>query len=155
LTATSGALVRYDELAARVAEASNEYQVKALAFDAYAFHKHFVPELDNAGCTVPIVEHPQGGKRRATESGLWMPGSLKDLEALILERRVRILRSPVTISAIMSAAVESDAFDNRWFSKRKATNRIDAVVALAMATGVATANVDLASSYEKKDLLLL
>jgi phage terminase large subunit-like protein len=38
----------------------------------------------------------------------------------------------------MSAALESDPQDNRWFSKRKATNRIDALVALAMAVGAAT-----------------
>ena len=36
------------------------------------------------------------------------------------------------------ATTERDPFDNRWFSKRKATNRIDALVALAMAVGVAT-----------------
>jgi len=67
-----------------------------------------------------------------------MPGSLATLETLILERRIRIRRSPVTIAACMSAAVESDPFGNRWFSKRKATNRIDAIVALAMAVGAAT-----------------
>jgi phage terminase large subunit-like protein len=156
LNSTPGALVRYDILAARVAEAATEYQVQALAYDSYAFHKHFVPELDALGCTVPVVEHPQGGKRRAKESGLWMPGSLKSLEALILEKRVRILRSPVAISAIMSATIESDAFGNGWFSKRKATNRIDGVVALAQATGAATGEIaDPASVYEKKDLLLL
>jgi phage terminase large subunit-like protein len=155
LEATPGSLVRYDILAARVAEAANEYRVQALAFDAYAFNKHFVPELDQVGCTVKVVEHPQGGKRRASESGLWMPGSVKDLEALILEQRIRIRRSPVAISAIMSTVIEADAFGNAWFSKRKATNRIDAAVALAMATGAATAGLDPSSAYERKDLLVL
>jgi phage terminase large subunit-like protein len=155
LNATPGALVRYDILAARVAEAANEYVVRAVAYDSYAFHKHFGPELDALGCTVPLVEHPQGGKRKAAESGLWMPGSVKDLEALILEGRVRILRSPVTISAIMSATIEADPFGNSWFSKRKATNRIDPVVALAMATGAATSGADAGSVYERKDMLVL
>ena len=50
----------------------------------------------------------------------------------------------------MSAAVESDPFDNRWFSKRKATNCIDVLVALAMAIGAATARVATSESvYEK------
>jgi phage terminase large subunit-like protein len=71
-----------------------------------------------------------------------MPGSIKELEALIFEKRIRIQNSPVIISAIMSAALERDPlFDNYWFSKRKATNRIDPVVALAMAVGAATGNV--------------
>ena len=155
LNSTPGSLVRYDVLAARVAEASNEYQIVALAYDSYAFHKLFVPELDQAGCTVPMVEHPQGGKRRAAESGLWMPGSVSILEALILEKRIRILRSPVAISAIMSGTIEEDAFNNRWFSKRKATNRIDALVALTMCAGAAGEGIDGGSAYEKKELLLL
>jgi phage terminase large subunit-like protein len=44
----------------------------------------------------------------------------------------------VLISAMMSAATENDPFGNFWFSKRKATNRIDALIALAMAVGAAT-----------------
>jgi phage terminase large subunit-like protein len=154
LNAPPGKVVRMDFLAARVAEVQAEFRIRALAYDAYAFRKNFEPELDSAGVTVPLVEHPQGGKRRAqpTEEqkraaeaegkeaeGLWMPGSLNELETLILERRIRIRTSPVIISAIMGATVEEDAFANRWFSKRKATTRIDPLVALAMAVGAATA----------------
>jgi phage terminase large subunit-like protein len=85
-----------------------------------------------------------------------MPGSLLALENLILEKRIRIRRSPVTISAIMSAAIESDPFDNRWFSKRRAVNRIDPLVALTMAVGAATAGNALpGSAYDKRDMLVL
>jgi phage terminase large subunit-like protein len=155
LDATPGKLVRYDFVAARIAEAQHEYEIKALAFDAYAFRRLFQGELDQVGCTVPIVEHPQGGKRKAEQSGLWMPGSLSALETLILEKRIRIRRSPVTIAAIMSAAIESDPYENRWFSKRRATNRIDPLVALAMAIGAATAGGDPSSVYERRELLVL
>jgi phage terminase large subunit-like protein len=139
LHATPGKLVRMDFVAARIGEAQNDYDAQAVAYDAYAFRKNFENALDELGVTVPLVEHPQAGKRRAAESQLWMPGSVRELESLILERRIRIRRSPLIMSACMSAAVESDPFDNRWFSKRHATNRIDALVALAMAVGVATA----------------
>ncbi len=139
LVATPGKLVRFDIVAARLAEVQIEYLLAALGYDAYGFKAKFEPELDELGVTVPVVEHPQGGKRKAAESGLWMPGSVNALEELILEKRIRIRRSPPTISAIMSAAIEADAFDNRWFSKRKATNRIDPLVALAIGVGVATA----------------
>lgn len=138
LNAVPGKAVRMDFLAARVAEASVEHCIEALAYDAYAFRKHFEPELGACGVTVPLVEHPQGGKRRAAESGLWMPGSLKVLEELILDGRIRLRRSPVLISALMGAMTEEDAFGNRWFAKRKATCRIDPAVALAMAIGAAT-----------------
>lgn len=148
LNATPGKVVRMDFVAARVGEVASEFDVQTLAFDAYAFRKNFEPALDEQGITIPLVEHPQGGRRRAPDSDLWMPGSLKALEDLILEGRIRIRRSPVTISAIMSAVTEADPFDNRWFSKRKATNRIDAVVALAMAIGVATAGTESAPAYQ-------
>ena len=72
------------------------------------------------------------------KSGLWMPGSKLALEQLILERRIRLRRSPVLIAAMVSAGLDSDPFGNAWFSKRKAVNRIDALIALAMAVGAAT-----------------
>lgn len=155
LEATPGKLVRYDYVAGRVAEAQQEFDLKALAFDAYAFRRNFEPELDSFGVQVPLLEHPQGGKRKAPESGLWMPGSLDCLEKLILEQRIRIRRSPVTIAAVMSAAIEEDAFANRWFSKRKAANRIDPLVSLAMAVGAAEAGDDTRSAYDTRGVLVI
>ena len=155
LNAVPGKVIRMDFVAARIAEIAAEYQLEELGYDAYAFRKNLEPALDEMGVTVRLTEHPQGGKRRAkvaddivqaAESageeppqGLWMPGSLRELETLILEKRVRLKRSPVLISAIMSAVTDEDAFGNKWLSKRKATNRIDAAVAVAMVVGVATA----------------
>lgn len=139
LNAIPGRMVRFDFVAARLAEISGIYEVQTLAYDRYGFKRHFEPELDALGLTLPIVEHPQGGKKKGAESGLWMPGSKTTLEAALLDRRIRLRRSPVLVSAMMSAVVEEDAFGNAWFSKRRATNRIDALVALAMAVGAATA----------------
>ena len=154
LVATPGPVVRMDIVAARVAEAEHEYALVLLAFDAYAFRRNFEPELDALGVGVELVEHPQGGKRKAAESGMWMPGSLNAFETMILERRVRIRRNPVVIAAFMSAAIEKDAFDNRWFSKRRATNRIDPLIAATMAAGAASADAG-GSVYEERGLLVL
>lgn len=142
LNAAPGRMVRFDYVAARLAEVVGVYEIRALAYDSYGFKKHFAPELDALGVSIPEVEHPQGGKKKGADSGLWMPGSKLALEQLILERRIRLRRSPVLIAAMMSAGMESDPFGNAWFSKRKATNRIDALIALAMAVGAATANLD-------------
>lgn len=141
LNATPGKVIGFDYAAARLAETAVDYSVQSIAYDSYGFKKHFEPELDALGLTLPIVEHPQGGKRKGA-SGLWMPGSKLTLETLILEKRIRIKRNPVLISAMMSAATENDPFGNFWFSKRRATNRIDALIALAMAVGAATAHVE-------------
>jgi phage terminase large subunit-like protein len=64
-----------------------------------------------------------------------MPGSLLDMESVILEKRIRLRRNPVLVSACASAAIEEDPWGNRWLSKRRATNRIDALIALLMALG--------------------
>lgn len=171
LKAPEGKSIRLDFVAAHLAEVDSDYLVKAVAYDRYAYRK-FEDELDALGLVPPQIEHPQGGKRKArpTEEqkeaarlsgkappdGLWMPGSVLELETLILERRIRLKRNPVLISACMSAAVEHDPFDNRWFSKRKATQRIDPLVALAMAVGAATAGAtDDRSIYETRGLLLV
>lgn len=139
LNAAPGKVIGFDFVAARIAEVSGLYNIRSLAYDTYGFNKHFAPQLDALGLTLPVVEHPQGGKRKGAESGLWMPGSKLTLEGLILERRIRLRRSPVLIAAMMSAATENDPFGNFWFSKRKAINRIDPLIALTQGVGAATA----------------
>lgn len=141
LAAIPGKHVRMDFVAARLAEASGLYAIQTVAYDSYGFRKNFEPALDEMGVTLPTVEHPQGGKKKGAESGLWMPGSKAELEAAILDKRIRLRRSPVLVGAMRSAVTEEDPFGNAWFSKRKATNRIDALVALAMAVGAATSEV--------------
>ncbi len=69
--------------------------------------------------------------------GLWMPKSLRELESALLEKRIRLKRNPVLISAMMSAITDRDRWDNTWLSKDRATNKIDPAVALCMAVGVA------------------
>ena len=152
LRAPPGPRIRFDFLAAHFAGLVDEFEISALGYDRYAYSK-FADELDALGLTIKQVEHPQGGKRRARPDpedieeakrqgdepplGLWMPGSLNFIEELIIDGRIRIKRNPVFVSAAMSAATEEDPFGNRWFSKRKATQRIDPLVALTMAAGVA------------------
>ena len=58
------------------------------------------------------------------------------------------------ISAMMSAATENDPFGNFWFSKRKATNRIDALIALAMAVGAATVREEAKPEPSSKPIMV-
>src|SRR5690606_2956265 len=104
------------------------------------------------GISVEFVEHPQGGTKKGKPNeamieaakaaerepeGLWMPGSVRELEDAILEGRIRLKRNPVLISAIMSAVTDSDRWGNYWLAKERSTNKIDCAVALAMAVGAA------------------
>jgi phage terminase large subunit-like protein len=153
LHAPPGKRIRYDFVAARIAELDQIFDIQALAYDRYAYEK-FREECEAIGLTINHVAHPQGGKVRARPEpekveaakaaglpppqGLWMPGSITELENLIIDGRIRLRRSPVLMTAIMGAAFDRDPQDNRWFVKAKATTRIDAAVALAMAIGAAT-----------------
>ena len=68
-----------------------------------------------------------------------MPMSVRHVENLISQCRLRIQNNPVTISHMMSAVTEMDRWDNYWLSKQRSTNKIDGAVALCMAVGAAMA----------------
>ena len=171
LNTTEGPRVRYDDVAVRLARFAAESELRVLAYDRYAWDR-FAEALAEVGVDVLQVAHPQAGHKRAKPAeaqlawararkldpppGLWMPGSVEALEQLIVERRIRIRRSPVLVSAAMSAALGRDALDNRWFEQRKSTQRIDVLVALAMAVGAALAPglERPASAYERRGLLI-
>jgi phage terminase large subunit-like protein len=75
LNAAPGRMVRFDFVAARLAGLVGVYEFKALAYDRYGFKRHFEPEMDALGLTVPVVGHPQGGKKKGAESGPGCPAA--------------------------------------------------------------------------------
>lgn len=154
LNAPKGQSINYRHVAQSLAEDQYDFNVQCLAYDRYAFSRMLEPEMNELGLAIECVEHPQGGtkKGKPTEEmkkaaknagrepeGLWMPMSVRMVEMLILEGRLRIQRNPVTISAMMSAVTDEDRWGNYWLAKERATNKIDAAVALCMAVGAACA----------------
>jgi phage terminase large subunit-like protein len=149
LNTTPGPRIGYEHVAKGVLEVHEASPIGVLAYDNYAFDQ-FRSAAAEIGLEVPELQHPQAGRKRASiksdkpgekdKPGLWMPGSVNALEELLMEGRLRLKRNPVLISAMMAAVLESDPLENRWFAKRKETQRIDPAVALAMAIGAATMN---------------
>ena len=94
---------------------------------------------DFSNCAKPEPEKVEAAKAAGLPApqGLWMPGSVSALEDMIIDGRIRLRRSPVLMTALMGATFDRDAQDNRWFVKTKASVRIDAAVALAIAIGAA------------------
>jgi phage terminase large subunit-like protein len=152
LNAPKGPSIRFDHVAQALAEYAQDFDVRAVAYDRYAFRSKFEPECQALGLALPFVEHPQGGtkKGKPTEAmmeaaraagrepeGLWMPASLRELEDALLEGRIRLRRNPVLVAAMMSAVTDEDRWGNRWLAKERAVNKIDAAVALCMAVGAA------------------
>lgn len=143
LHAPPGQSISYLDVAQRLAEYDRDFEVKLCAYDRYAFRR-FEEDAAQIDLSLPYVEHPQGGikkgkPRAEMEEGLWMPGSVRLAEDALLERRIRLKRNPVLISAAMSAVAEEDRWGNHWLAKTKSVNKIDAIIALLMALGAATA----------------
>ncbi|WP_260929719.1 terminase large subunit [Novosphingobium sp. 9] len=151
LYAPKGQSIRFDHVAQALADDERNFEISAVGYDRYAF-RQFENECNQLGMSIPFVEHPQGGtkKGKASDSmveearnkgvepeGLWMPGSVRELESAMMEGRIRIRRNPVVISAMMSAVTDEDRWGNYWLAKERAVNKIDAAVALCMAIGVA------------------
>ncbi|AHE55529.1 terminase large subunit [Sphingomonas sanxanigenens] len=166
--APKGQSIRFDHVAQALAEDAHDFDIRMVAYDRYAFRR-LEDECHKLGLSLPFVEHPQGGTKKGKPSeamretakaegrdpeGLWFPGSLRIMEEAILEGRVRFRRNPVFISAMMSAVTDEDKWENRWLSKERATNKIDAAVAACMAIGAAmTTQISQRSVYETRGVL--
>jgi phage terminase large subunit-like protein len=162
VNAVPGLSIPYLHVAQYLAEIDRDFEVVLAAYDRYAFAK-FEEDAATIGLAIPFAEHPQGGvkKGKPTEAmkeaakaadrepqGLWMPGSVRLLEDAIMEKRIRLRRNPVLMSALLSAVIEADRWGNHWLSKLRSTNKIDAAIALAMAIGAAEAIQDAPSGLD-------
>lgn len=139
LILTEGKVIKLGPIAQRLAEIADGFDLQGLAFDRYR-HRELADDLLDLGVELPMVEHPQGFRRGGEDTPLWMPNSVQALENGIIEGRIRVAINPVLRYNAMSVVVRVDpaGTDNRIFDKRKSLARIDGVVALAMAVGLAT-----------------
>jgi phage terminase large subunit-like protein len=144
LIATPGKVVDYAWAARSIADCLERFEISAIAFDEYRIPM-LEKELSDIGVVAPLLVHPQG-YRRSSASGLWMPESVGQLEAGIVEGRVKFQINPVMAACMASVVLEADAQGNRKFTKLKATGRIDGIVASAMSIGAATQSAPVAQS---------
>ncbi len=133
--ATPGRSVDYAWVAQRLSELQSEVGLRRVAFDPYRI-KYLERDLDAAAVEVDLVPHGQG-YFKAADSGLWMPRSVELLEDLLGKGRLRVKRNPALAWCAASAVHIADPKGNRIYDKRKSTGRIDGLVALAMAVGLA------------------
>ena len=128
LRTTPGATVDYSFVAAEMAEIMADLDVELVAFDRWRIDV-FKKDADSIGAEFPLAPFGQGFKD--------MSPALDVLEADLLNGRIRHGNHPVLTMCAANAVVTKDAAGNRKLDKHKATGRIDGMVALAMALGVA------------------
>ena len=106
-----------------------DVDVRAVAFDRWRIDQ-LRRELDRMGAELPLVEFGQGFQSFSP--------ALDVLEAELLNGRIAHGGNPLLTWCAANAVVAKDPAGNRKLDKQKATGRIDGLVALAMAMGVAS-----------------
>lgn len=147
LETTPGKSIEYQFIAHHLRELFDRCHVRALAFDRYNM-RFLKPWLERVGFTEEELE-------RFVEFGqgfVSMSPALRELESMLLNRKMRHGNHPVLSMCANNATVVQDAAENRKFVKAKASGRIDGMVALAMAVGVMPNQVE--TEYEPSIILL-
>ena len=133
LKTTPGNTISYEYVAQVLREDFVKYNISKLGFDRWNF-KHFKPWLMKAGFNEynikeHFVEFGQGMQS--------MSPALRELEQILLDRKIAHGGHPVLNMCVNNTIIVDDDAGNRKPSKRKSVGRIDGLVALTMAIGVA------------------
>ena len=144
LLAAPGKSVDYKFVAGWLRTQFDRYDIRKVAFDRWGM-RHFKPWLLEAGLDGAFIEDRFEEFGQGTQS---MSPALRDLEAEILNARVAHGGHPVLTMCAANAVVDGKDSSNRKLSKLKSAGRIDGMVALAMAVGVAPMDAGVAFDIE-------
>lgn len=133
LETTPGRSIEYEYVAARIYDFWLEHPKLKVAFDRWGM-KHLRPWLIKAGFSEEQIEQVFVEFGQGFQS---MSPAMRDLETALLEAKVRHGGHPVLTMCAANAVVTMDPSGNRKLNKAKAAGRIDGMVALTMAFGVA------------------
>lgn len=155
LTATPGAVIDLEFVAHKVKELYENHNVKAMAYDAAKIGDfmdaaaevgldcwRFKGPEEPYGDGLMILSHGQGTRVLFKEGALSMPNSIQHFEDAILNKTITIEKSPVSQMCAANACVVADPMNNRAFDKKRSRGRIDGIVTMAMAVGVAVSQIE-------------
>ena len=135
LLTTPGASMDYEFIARFVLEYLSEADLQVVAFDRWRMDQ-FKGALRRQGASDEFIERlaPFG------QGFISMAPALDALEALAVNGQLAHGMHPVLTMCAANAVVVRDAAGNRKLDKAKSTGRIDGMVALTMAIGVAASH---------------
>jgi phage terminase large subunit-like protein len=133
LQTSPGKTVSYEYVAQHLRELFERFNICKVGFDRWNM-KHLRPWLLRAGFSEQMIEDYfcEFGQGMAS-----MSPALRDLEQVLIEGDLAHGGHPVLSMCVANTVIALDDAGNRKPSKRKSTGRIDGLVALAMAIGVA------------------
>jgi phage terminase large subunit-like protein len=133
LQMTPGSSVSYEYVAQHLKNVFDRHRVGKIAFDRWNM-QHLKPWLLDAGFSEQVIADKFVPFGQGYQS---MSPALRDLESIILEKKLRHGDHPVLKFCATNCVIERDAAGNRKLSKKRSTGRIDGMIALTMALGVA------------------
>lgn len=133
LETTPGRAIAYEYVAAWLWRFFQRHNVACVAFDRYNM-RHLRPWLERAGFTDAEID---ARFRDYGQGMVSMSPALRALEEALLQGEVAHGGHPVLTMCAANAVVKMDEAGNRKLNKAKASGRIDGMVALAMAFGIA------------------
>lgn len=144
LKTTPGRAVEYEFVAHFLYGFWQKHPRLKVAFDRWSM-KHLRPWLLKAGFTETQVEEIFVEFGQGFQS---MSPALRELETTLLSGKMRHADHPVLTMCAANAVVSLDPAGNRKLNKSKATGRIDGMVALAMAQGIAPDEAEAPKNYQ-------
>jgi phage terminase large subunit-like protein len=145
LSVTPGAVTDFSFIEEDLLMNCSDYDVKEVPYDPFQATQLSSRMIAQG---LPMVE------MRPTVLNFSEP--MKQLEALVLQKRLHHTGDPVLSWMVSNVVCHTDQKDNIYPRKERAENKIDGVVAMIMALGRALANeviVDDDSIYEERGLL--
>jgi phage terminase large subunit-like protein len=136
LEAPDGPTVDYEFVAHHLRELFDTLDIRKIAFDRWNW-RHLKPWLQKAGFTEDQLEGDDAVFEQFGQGFASMSPALRDLESLILNKKIAHGGHPVLTMCMMNATVKSDPSGNRKLDKQKSRGRIDGAVATAMAAAMA------------------
>jgi len=136
LEAPDGPTVDYEYVAHHLRELFDKLDVRKIAFDRWNW-RHLKPWLQKAGFTEDQLDGDNAVFEQFGQGFASMSPALRDLESLILNKKIAHGGHPVLTMCMMNATVKQDPSGNRKLDKQKSRGRIDGAVALAMAAAMA------------------
>lgn len=143
-----GVVIDNTFVAKKIADICDGMDIQKIGFDPWRFDQMKAP-LEDAGISLDLFHMVIQGPKT-------MSPYLTFVETKFLQERVRHGRHPVLEDHASNAVTVPDSNENRKLDKARSTGRIDGVVAMAMAMGIAAASEENGPSvYEQRGLLVL
>ncbi|KAA0689843.1 terminase large subunit [Neorhizobium sp. P12A] len=136
LETTPGPTVDYEFVAAHLRGLFDKLDIRKIAFDRWNW-RHLKPWLQNVGFTDEQLDGDAAVFEPFGQGYASMSPALRDLESILLNKKLAHGGHPVLTMCMMNATVRPDPSGNRKLDKQRSRGRIDGAVALSMATAMA------------------